>query len=125
MARRTETYDDDFERDETNADLRPTLTMTQQALDWGISGSMLAVLILTVVYTLAPADFLSDMLPAATVDEVAAILAGAGAIAFLAVMRYILQTRVGPLGCLLVIVLTSIGAFAIFWGLMRLFDSIL
>ena len=107
-------------------DPRLTLSMTQQALDWGISGSVLAVLILTVVYTLSPADFMADVLPvAANIDDVAAILGGAGSITFLAVMRYVLQTRVGPLGCLFAIILTSVGAFAIFWALMRLFDSIL
>jgi len=129
MARRTvdyEDYNEEPEREEESPDPRPALTMPQHALDWGISGSVLAVLILTVVYTLSPADFMPDVLPAAeNIDDVAAILAGAGSITFLAVSRYVLQKRVRPLGCLFVIILTSVGAFAIFWGLMRLFDSIL
>jgi hypothetical protein len=103
-----------------------TPSITQQALDWGISGSVLAILMLTVLYMLSPADFLSDVFPiAGQVDDLAVVLAGGSSITFLAVMRYVLRWRVKPLGCPLVIILTAIGAFIIFWALVRILDSIL
>jgi hypothetical protein len=122
------TYRDDYEDQEWYDDdrsfARPPIT--QQALDWGISGSILAVLILTVLYVLSPVDFIPDVFPVAgQVDDIAAILAGSGSISFLVVVRLVLRSRVGRWGCLLAILLTATGAFVIFWALMRILDSVL
>ena len=46
-------------------------------------------------------------------------------ILLLAVLRYVLRTRVGRWGCLPVIVLMAAGGFAFFWALLRLFDAVL
>jgi hypothetical protein len=121
-------YDDRFEaeRGYDDAPTRRPVSLTQQALDWGISGSVFAILILTVVYVLSPLDLIPDVLPVAgQIDDIAAILAGSGSITFLAVLRYVLRSRVGRWGCLLVIILSAVGAFAIFWALMWVFNSIL
>jgi uncharacterized membrane protein YkvA (DUF1232 family) len=113
-------------RDDYDAHARRPASLTQQALDWGISGSVFAILILTVVYVLSPLDLIPDVLPVVgQMDDIAAILAGSGSITFLAVLRYVLRSRVGRWGCLLVIILSAVGAFAIFWGLLWVFNSIL
>jgi hypothetical protein len=133
MPRYQNDYDDgDYdERDDTACDYydapaRRPVSLTQQALDWGISGSVFAILILTVVYVLSPLDLIPDVLPVVgQMDDIAAILAGSGSITFLAVLRYVLRSRVGRWGCLLGIVLSAVGAFAIFWVLMWVFNSIL
>jgi hypothetical protein len=130
MPRYQDDYDDDYgERDYREYDDAPSrrpVSLTQQALDWGISGSVFAILILTVVYVLSPLDLIPDVLPVAgQMDDIAAILAGSGSITFLAVLRYVLRSRVGRWGCLLVIVLAAVGAFAIFWALLWVFNSIL
>jgi hypothetical protein len=131
MPRYRDDYDDydkrdDAERDYDDRRARRPASLTQQALDWGISGSVFAILILTVVYVLSPLDLIPDVLPVVgQMDDIAAILAGGGSITFLAVLRYVLRSRVGRWGCLLVIVLSAVGAFAIFWALMWVFNSIL
>jgi hypothetical protein len=131
MPRYRDNYDDYDERDDAERDYdderaRRPISLTQQALDWGISGSVFAILILTVVYVLSPLDLIPDVLPVVgQMDDIAAILAGGGSITFLAVLRYVLRSRVGRWGCLLVIVLSAVGAFAIFWALMWVFNSIL
>ena len=131
MSRYRDEYDDyddryEAEDDYDDAPARRPVSLTQQALDWGISGSVLAILILTVVYVLSPLDLIPDVLPVAgQIDDIAAILAGSGSITFLAVLRYVLRSRVGRWGCLLVIILSAVGAFAIFWALMWVFNSIL
>jgi hypothetical protein len=131
MPRYHDDYDDYDERDDAERDYdderaRRPISLTQQALDWGISGSVFAILILTVVYVLSPLDLIPDVLPVVgQMDDIAAILAGGGSITFLAVLRYVLRSRVGRWGCLLVIVLSAVGAFAIFWALMWVFNSIL
>jgi hypothetical protein len=131
MPRYRDNYDDYDERDDAERDYdderaRRPISLTQQALDWGISGSVFAILILTVIYVLSPLDLIPDVLPVVgQMDDIAAILAGGGSITFLAVLRYVLRSRVGRWGCLLVIVLSAVGAFAIFWALMWVFNSIL
>jgi uncharacterized membrane protein YkvA (DUF1232 family) len=130
MPRYQDEYDDYDEQSENEREFysraRRPVSLTQQALDWGISGSVFAILILTVVYVLSPLDLIPDVLPVAgQIDDIAAILAGSGSITFLAVLRYLLRSRVGRWGCLLVIILSAVGAFAIFWALMWVFNSIL
>jgi hypothetical protein len=100
--------------------------IAQQAFDWGISGSILAILLLTVLYVLSPVDLIPDLIPVAgQADDIAAVLAGGGSVVFLALLRYALRTRVGRLGCLITIVLASIGAFVVFWILLQLLDLVL
>jgi hypothetical protein len=80
---------------------------------------------LTAIYVFSPVDLVPDLIPVAgQADDIAAILAGGGSVTFLTIMRYALRTRVGRWGCLIFIALSAIGAFAIFWVLMRLFDSL-
>ncbi len=125
-------YDDEYETEEADPPARPRMAtrrretpIAQQAFDWGISGSIIAILILTALYAFSPIDLVPDVIPiAGQVDDIAAILAGGGSITFLTIIRYVLRSRVGRWGCLLVIVLTSIGAFAVFWVLMRLLDMV-
>ena len=100
-------------------------SLIEQALDWGFSGSVLAILALTVLYVFSPVDAVPDLIPlAGQADDLAAVLAGGGSVSFLAAMRFILRTRVGRWGCLIAIVLSAIGAFTVFWLLMSLFGSI-
>jgi hypothetical protein len=104
----------------------PADSLLHRAFDWGISGSILAIIVLTILYTLSPVDFVPDIVPTASqVDGLAAILAGSSAVVALAVVRYVLRSRIGPISCLAAIILSAIGAFAIFWVLMQLFDRLL
>jgi hypothetical protein len=124
MRHREDSYDDEPYADEPRC--HPASSLTQQALDWGISGSVMAILILTVLYVLSPIDLIPDVFPiAGQVDDIAAILAGGSSVLFLTAARYLLRTRVGRWGCLLVIILAAVGAFTIFWVLMRIFNSVL
>ena len=112
------------DRSRMKRQLEPS-AMVQQALDWGFSGSILAILVLTAIYLFSPADLVPDLIPfAGQADDLAAVLAGSGSVGFLTVMRFILRTRVGRIGCLIAIILTAIGAFAVFWVLMSIFNSI-
>ena len=126
MPRYQDDYDDYDDMIESERDYDRPASLTQQALDWGISGSVFAILILTVLYVLSPLDLIPDVLPVAgQVDDIAAILAGGGSITFLSVLRYVLRSRVGRWGCLLVIILSAAGAFVLFWVLLSVFNSVL
>jgi len=129
-----EQYDDEENYTVRNATTgrRPTsgrhreTQIAEQAFDWGISGSILAILLLTALYVLSPVDLIPDVIPVAgQADDIAAVLAGSGSVVFLAVLRYALRTRVSRLGCLITIVLASIGAFVVFWVLLQLLDRVL
>jgi hypothetical protein len=99
--------------------------ITQQAFDWGISGSILAILLVTALYVLSPLDLIPDVIPiAGQADDIASVLAGGGSVIFLAVLRYLLRTRIGRWGCLITIVLAAVGAFVMFWVLLQLFGRI-
>ena len=121
--KRRDAYDQDTYSDDDLALARP---LAQRAVDWGINGSILAIVILTALYALSPVDALPDVIPVAgQVDDLAAILAGGGSVTFLTVLRFLLRSRAARIGCLAIIVLTSIGAVTVFWALSRLFDSLL
>lgn len=100
--------------------------IAQQAFDLGITGSILAIIVLTAIYTFFPVDAVPDFIPVAgQVDDIAAIFAGGSTVTFLATLRYLMRSRVARWGCLLLIVLSAVGAFTVFWLLMQLFDSLL
>lgn len=118
-----EDYDDDYDRDDRPL---PSSPVIHQAFDWGISGSILAIIVLTILYTISPVDFMPDIVPVAgQVDDLAAIVAGGSSVTLLATLRYLLRSRIGRWGCLVAIVLCSAGAFVVFWVLMQLVDRIL
>jgi hypothetical protein len=122
VARQKTHYDDEpYEDDHRHPARRPPLSLTQRALDWGMSGSIMAILVLTILYTFSPLD---SFPVAGQVDDLAAILAGGGSILFLTIMRFVLHTRVGRWGCVIVIALTALGAFVIFWALMKILGSV-
>lgn len=114
-------YDDqDYPADPHNPHI------AQQAFDWGITGSILAIIVLTIIYTFSPVDAVPDIIPlAGQVDDLAAIFAGGGSVTFLAVLRFIMRSRVARWGCLLMIVLSAIGGLTVFLLLVRLFNSLL
>ncbi|MCZ7540650.1 MAG: YkvA family protein [Anaerolineae bacterium] len=119
-------YDEEYEDDRPARRARQSEPLARQALDWGISGSILAILVLTAIYAFFPIDAIPDFIPfAGQADDIGAILAGGGSVTFLTVLRYVLRTRIGRWGCLITIVLVAVGAFTVFWALLRLFDAVL
>lgn len=121
-----DTYGNEYEDEHPARRSRQGEPLVRQALDWGISGSILAILVLTALYVFSPVDAIPDFIPfAGQADDIGAILAGGGSVTFLTVLRYVLRTRIGRWGCLITIVLAAIGAFTVFWALLRLFDAVL
>ena len=103
----------------------PLARLTQHAFDMGITGSIVAIIVLTALYVLSPLDFVPDVVPVAgQADDIAVVLAGSGSSLFLAVLRYVLRSRVGRWGCLAVIVLSALGALALFVALAALFSRV-
>jgi hypothetical protein len=121
-------YDD--EDDELDAlDYGEESYIARRAVDWGINGSILAIIVLTLLYVLSPIDAIPDFLPVVgQADDIAAILAGGSSITFLTVMRFILRklikSRAWRWGCFIVLLLVSIGAFMVFWLLFQLFKAL-
>lgn len=103
--------------------------LTRRAVDWGIGGTILAIVVMTALYIFSPLDLVPDLIPVAgQADDVAAIFAGGGSVVFLTLLRYvsqaIMRSRTARIGCLIVVVLAAIGALTVFWALLKLFDSI-
>ena len=120
------THDDEaYQYDSARERAASKNPLIPQAFDWGITGSILAIIVLTVIYTLSPVDTIPDIIPVAgQVDDLAAILAGSSSVTFLAVLRFVMRSRVARWGCLLVIVLSAIGGLTIFLVLLRVLNSI-
>lgn len=104
-------------------------SLLRQGVDWALGGSILAIVVITVLYVLSPIDAIPDFLPVAgQADDIAAVLAGGASVAVATLARYALRgvvaSRAGRIGCLVVIVLASIGAFAVFMAFLELFGRI-
>lgn len=104
-------------------------SLLRQGVDWALGGSILAIVVITVLYVLFPIDAIPDFLPVAgQADDVAAVLAGGASVAVATLARYLLRgvvaSRTGRIGCLAVIVLASIGAFVVFMAFLELFGRI-
>jgi hypothetical protein len=123
-------YDDYYnDEDDYYDDYDENGQFSRQAVDWGVSGSILAIILLTVIYVCSPVDFVPDVMPVAgQADDIAAVIAGGGSVVFLTIARYVMNavmgSRIGRWGCLIVVVLTLIGAATVFWTLLQFFDSI-
>lgn len=115
--------DDDSSDVDQSSSIFPT---TQATLDWGISGSIVAILGLAVLYVFSPVDVIPDVFPVpGEVDDVAAVLAGGGSILFLALLRFVLRPRVNRWGCLLGIIVSAASSFVVFWALMKILNAII
>ncbi|WP_238626114.1 YkvA family protein [Aggregatilinea lenta] len=104
-------------------------SLLRQGVDWALGGSILAIVVITVLYVLSPIDAIPDILPVAgQADDVAAVLAGGASVAVATLARYILRgvvaSRAGRIGCLIVIGLSAIGAFVVFMAFLELFGRI-
>jgi hypothetical protein len=124
-------YDDGFDDEDYSYDDHDEIveyqgpSSAQRAADWGINGSILVIIILTLLYALSPIDFVPDLIPVAgQADDIAAILAGGGSITFLTILRYALRHRIVRWTCLIVVVLMLIGTFTVFWVLINFFNSL-
>lgn len=116
--------DDSYPDDRVTRASRPSFA--QLALDWGISGSILAILVLTGIYAFSPADAVPDLVPVAgQVNDLAAVLAGGGTLGFLVALRFILRTRIGHWGWPPAIMLSAVAAFAVFYALAQIFDALI
>ena len=135
MTRRRQQFDRDnsgyYDDSEDYSDglVPQTAERAKRAVDWGVSGSIIAILVLTFIYAFSPVDAVPDIIPVAgQADDVAAIAAGGGSVIFMSLLRYFLRaavaTRVGRWGCAFVLVLAAIGAVTVFYALMQLFQSI-
>jgi uncharacterized membrane protein YkvA (DUF1232 family) len=128
--RRYDDYDDNEDARQQRA-LVPSQEspLTRRAVDWGLSGSIIAIILLTAIYAFSPIDLIPDFLPVAgQVDDIATIAAGGSSVVFLTIMRYVihaaLRSRAGRWGCLLVLVLVAGGAFSVFWVLLQTFQKV-
>lgn len=121
---------DNYDNEERALAPREERQLTRRAIDWGVSGSILAIIILTGLYALSPIDAIPDVLVGpGQVDDIGAIFAGGGSVVFLTIARSLILTamksRAGRWGCLILILLAGVGAFTVFWVLLRLFDTVL
>lgn len=123
------TYDDEYDEDLYEIEDERAVQDTRRAVDRGVNGSIIVIIILTLLYVLSPIDFVPDFIPVAgQADDLAALVAGGGSVAFLTVARYglriVMRSRVGRWGCFIVITLIALGAIVVFWALLRLLDAI-
>ncbi len=101
----------------------------RRAIDWGTTGSIVAVILLTLLYVLSPIDAIPDLIPVAgQADDVAAVTAGtatAGILAFLRiVLRAMLASRIGRKGCVILAAVLGIVGVLAFVGLLSLVNAI-
>lgn len=101
----------------------------RRAIDWGTTGSIVAVILLTLLYVLSPIDAIPDLIPVAgQADDVAAVTAGtatAGILAFVRiVLRAMLASRIGRKGCVILAAVLGIVGVLAFVGLLSLVNAI-
>ena len=101
----------------------------RRAIDWGTTGSIVAVILLTLLYVLSPIDAIPDLIPVAgQADDVAAVTAGtatAGILAFLRiVLRAMLASRIGRKGCVILAAVMGVVGVLAFVGLLSLVNAI-
>ncbi|NLX09044.1 MAG: DUF1232 domain-containing protein [Chloroflexi bacterium] len=121
-------YDDDTPRGSALVP-RQEGQRARSVVDLSTTISIVGVIVLAAIYVLSPVDAVPDVLPVAgQADDLAAILAGGGSVAFLTALRFILRamvtSRIGRIGCAIVFVLAAIGAVAVFWLLLELLGAI-
>ncbi len=116
-----EYHDDEYYYEDEDA----SNPLAQRIANLGFGSSILVIIALTVLYVLFPIDAVPDIIPVAgQADDLVAILAGGGSVAFMTALRHLLSTRAGRWGCAIIGTLSTLGACAVFWALMRLFDTI-
>lgn len=101
----------------------------RRAIDWGTTGGIVTIILLTVLYALSPIDAIPDVIPiAGQADDVVAVAAGTATAGFLAFLRIVLRamlvSRVGRKGCVILAVVMGAVTILAFIGLAALVNAI-